>query len=191
MLQDCPLWDVQRRQTWLQEMSTTIKLWGTCSRTAPCGTCREDRRGRRRCPPQSSCGQRGNSCASPPRNRGLLGCLVALHYMRSATSNVFTVTPCSETLVTTHNVSLQFREDLGPSSRQHSISESDTADWMQKKKRKWSNKYNCDPLKKQRDQYEIQTQDWARFSYNVPRIHCPAPTDKSVLIYTVTYFRTF
>ena len=27
----------------------------------------------------------------------------------------FTVTPCSEKLVTTHNVSLRIREDLGPS----------------------------------------------------------------------------
>ena len=30
---------------------TTTKVWGTCSRTAPYGTCREARRGRRRCPP--------------------------------------------------------------------------------------------------------------------------------------------
>ena len=27
VLQDCPLWDVQRRQTWPQEVPTTIKLW--------------------------------------------------------------------------------------------------------------------------------------------------------------------
>ena len=40
--------------------------------------------------------------------------LWATHYAERGYVERFTVTPCSEKLVTTHNVSLCIREDLGP-----------------------------------------------------------------------------
>ena len=53
--------------------------------------------------------------AAASRGHGLLGSVVALRIYAERYVERFTVTPFSETLVTTHNVSLRIREDLGPS----------------------------------------------------------------------------
>ena len=50
------------------------------------------------------------------RDQGLLGCVVVYTYAEHYVQR-FTATPCSEKLVTTHNVSLRIREDLSPRCR--------------------------------------------------------------------------
>ena len=48
------------------------------------------------------------------RGRGLLGCIVAFTHYTERYVERFPATPCSEKLVSTHNVSLRIREDLSP-----------------------------------------------------------------------------
>ena len=58
------------------------------------------------------------------RGRGLLGCCSGFtHNYAERYLERFTVTQCSENLVTTHNVPLRIREDLGPSTGTTGVAE--------------------------------------------------------------------